>query len=197
MEKNIALQNLVNITNYNIGFTPRTPTDFSILFMLIKKKTNSSISISSLKRIWGYVDYRSFPSPNTLNILSRFNEYYDWATFLKENDILTENDVSEYLADSLIYADSLTPGDVLAISWYKDKACTLEYLSEHRFKVLDSSNIKLLADDEVTLHSICVGLPICVSDIVRGDTVIPGYIGAKNNGILKITFCNRAASGKE
>lgn len=191
MEKNVALQNLLNLTNQNLGFTPRTPSDFNILAMLIERKTEAKISISSLKRLWGYVNYKNFPSPNTLNILSRFNEYYDWESFLRENDIMTENDISEYLTDSIVYADSLLPGDVIAVEWYKDKGCVIEYISDHRFRVLEAENIKLEPEDVLTIHSICVGLPLSASDILRNDRTIPGYIGAKNNGIMTINFRQR------
>lgn len=188
MEKNVALNKLINITNKTIGFTPRTPTDFNILNLLIKKKNDTTISVSSLKRIWGYVNYNSFPSPNTLNQLCRFNGYNDWNTFLKENDIIDENDISEYLCNSLVYADSLREGDTLMVEWYKDKGCTLEYLGDHRFEVKDARNIKLMDGDCITIHSLCVGLPFCASDITRGTTTIPGYIGARNNGIMAINF---------
>lgn len=188
MEKNVALNNLINLTNKTIGFTPRTPTDFNILNLLIKKKQESTISVSSLKRIWGYVNYNSFPSPNTLNLLSRFNGYTDWNSFLKENDIITENDFSEYLSNSLVYSDSLKVGDTLIVEWYKDKGCTLEYLGDHRFEVKDVRNIKLENGDQFTMHSLCVGLPFCASEIIRGSYRIPGYIGARNNGIMAINF---------
>ncbi|MDE6085623.1 MAG: hypothetical protein K2G40_04395, partial [Muribaculaceae bacterium] len=152
MEKNVALSNLINLTNINIGFTPRTPTDFNILNLLIKKKTDSEISVSSLKRIWGYVNYNCFPSPNTLNLLSRFNGYCDWNTFLRDHHIITENDVSEYLSNSLVYADTLKEGDTLIIEWYKEKVCTIVYLGEHRFEVTEARNIKLEKGDRFTLH---------------------------------------------
>lgn len=187
MCKNLALQSLIQTTNRNFGHTPKTPTDFNELSLMVKKKTGSSISQSSLKRIWGYVNYSNFPSPNTLNILSRFNDFEDWEDFLKRYDkSMPVVETSEFLNGSVVEAEALSEGDILRLNWEDDKFCEIEYLSDHRFRVSESMNIKLMAGDIFTMHSICVGLPFFAADIHRGDERIPGYVGAKNNGITSI-----------
>lgn len=53
-----------------------------------------SISLSTLKRLWGYVPYTSRPRLTTLNILSRYVGYRDFSAFceaLQEEDIKPEN----------------------------------------------------------------------------------------------------------
>lgn len=85
MEKNIALEALVEITNNNLGFVPSTPTEFNDLSRLIHKKTGRSLSLSSIKRIWGYVRYEGFPSLTTLNTLAQYNGFKDWETFKLSN----------------------------------------------------------------------------------------------------------------
>lgn len=77
MEKNNALEALVDITNNNLGYVPSTPTEFNELSRLIQQKTGRSLSLSSIKRIWGYVKYEGFPSVTTLNILAQYNEFKD------------------------------------------------------------------------------------------------------------------------
>lgn len=186
MSKKLALQTLIQITNKNLGFTPKTPTDLNELSWTIQKKTGYTISLSSLKRLWGYVDYKSFPSPNTLNILSRFNDYDDWEDFLKSNELAPAGETSEYLSGSVVDAESLNIGDNLKINWEYDKSCELEYLGDHRFKIIESENIKLQSGDIFTMHSVCVGLPFFAAEISRGSEIIPGYVGAKNNGITSI-----------
>ena len=185
MCKKTGLQALVQTTNIKWGYTPKTPTEFNDLGIDIKKKTGYSISLSSLKRLWGYVDYKSFPSPNTLNILARYNDFEDWEDFLKNYDGAPTGETSEYLSNSVVDAESLNIGDVLRIEWEDEKSCELEYLSEHRFRVISSSNIKLQAEDTFIMHSVCVGLPFFAADIHRDNETIPGYVGAKNNGITK------------
>lgn len=179
---------MIELTNKNLRFTPGTPSDFNEVSSLIQKKVGHSISLSSLKRLWGYVDYKSFPSPNTLNILCRFNGFYDWADYLQRFELPEQEESSEFIGNTVVDADSLNRGDILLVYWEQDKSCELEYLSDHRFLVVSSYNIKLIADDTFTMHSVCVGLPFYAACIHRGDMLIPGYVGAKASGVSSISI---------
>jgi hypothetical protein len=188
MTKEEALQKLIELTNRNLRLTPSTPSDFNDVSAKILKKVGHSISLSSLKRLWGYVEYKSFPSPNTLNILARYNGFYDWSDYLERQELPESDEPSEFLGDGVVEADSLEKGDELLVYWENDKSCELEYLCNHRFRVITSYNIKLLADDVFTMHSVCVGLPFYAEAIRRADTVIPGYVGAKGSGVSAVTI---------
>lgn len=187
MDKVKALESLIHISNCNLGYIPSTPAEFKHLSLLIFRKTQSSISTSSIKRLWGYVQYASFPSRSTLNTLARFNDFKDWETFLNEVSYNGSNDSSSgFLDDSLVNANMLNIGDVITIKWDDEKSCILEYISYLRFRVVEANNIKLQADDTCTLHSVCVGLPIFISNIQRESMIIPAYIGAKKGGVRSI-----------
>lgn len=64
-----------------VGRTVNTPKDFVFLSKLIKEHMKESISVSTLKRMWGYVSYTSKPSMYNLNLLSRMVGYRDWNNF--------------------------------------------------------------------------------------------------------------------
>ena len=57
--------------------------DFEILNQLIFEKTKVSLSASTLRRIWGRVEYKHLPSGTTLDTLSRFAGFENWRAFLK------------------------------------------------------------------------------------------------------------------
>lgn len=59
--------------------------DFEKLSAQIAEKTSVSLSVSTLKRIFGKVNYKSEPSLTTLNALSQFLNYDDWRDFLTKN----------------------------------------------------------------------------------------------------------------
>lgn len=156
---------------------------------MILKKTQSSVSTSSIKRLWGYVEYNNFPSRSTLNTLARFNDFKDWDSFLNGisyNDSGDSN--SAFMDNSLVNANLLNIGDVITIKWAGKKDCTLEYISYLRFKVIESNNIKLLPGDTCTLHSVCIGLPLFISNIQREGMIIPAYVGAKKGGVRIIDY---------
>lgn len=187
MDKNRALETLVNLTNSNLGYVPSTPAEFNDLCRVITKKTGRYISLSSIKRIWGYVRYEGFPSVTTLNNLAQYNGYKDWETFMSGRPPGSNID-SSYLGESVVSTDDLRPGDRLSLTWGIGKACEIEYIGALRFRVIESCNIKLEVGDTFTLHTLSVGHPIYLSDIQRGDRRFPAYIGAKRGGLTAISF---------
>ena len=64
-------------------------TDFENLSELILNHTGVSLSISTLRRIWGRVTYNHLPSGTTLNTLARFAGAEDWRGFVKQNKPVT------------------------------------------------------------------------------------------------------------
>ncbi|ASU34668.1 hypothetical protein [Mucilaginibacter xinganensis] len=59
--------------------------DFEILSQLIYDKTKVSLSESTLRRIWGRVEYKHLPSATTLDTLAQFAGFESWRTFIKQN----------------------------------------------------------------------------------------------------------------
>ena len=59
--------------------------DFENLNELIFEKTKVSLSASTLRRVWGRVEYNHYPSGTTLDTLSRFAGYENWRNFLKQS----------------------------------------------------------------------------------------------------------------
>ena len=60
-----------------VGRTIMSPKDFEFLTCQILGYTKESISISTLKRMWGYVASSCKPSAYNLNLLSRMVGYPD------------------------------------------------------------------------------------------------------------------------
>lgn len=58
--------------------------DFEILSERIFAQTGVSLSVSTLKRIWGKVRYDSAPTATTLNTLAQFVGYENWRSFRQQ-----------------------------------------------------------------------------------------------------------------
>lgn len=70
----------------NWGQTDRwTNKDFEKLSELIAGQTQTRLSISTLKRVWGKVHHDSLPSVATLNTLAQYQGYESWHHFRQEN----------------------------------------------------------------------------------------------------------------
>ena len=55
--------------------------DFEKLSDKIQEKTGVILSVSTLKRIFGRIDYQSKPALTTLNTLARYVDHEDWRAF--------------------------------------------------------------------------------------------------------------------
>lgn len=64
-----------------MGKPLKSPTDFNQLSLRLQKELKEEISISTIKRIWGYVEAKHNTRYTTLSILSRFIGYIDWYDF--------------------------------------------------------------------------------------------------------------------
>lgn len=58
-----------------------TNQDFELLVEEIFDKTKNNVSLTTLKRIWGKVDYQSKTSVATLNVLAQYLDYAHWRDF--------------------------------------------------------------------------------------------------------------------
>ena len=54
---------------------------FIELSEIIQKETKTLLSTTTLKRVWGKVNYTNAPSISTLNTLSQFAGYTNWRDF--------------------------------------------------------------------------------------------------------------------
>ena len=81
MEQQI-IETLKQAIEQAVGRKIKTPKDFDFLTDCIFNKVHERISPTTLKRLWGYLtDAGSAPRKSTLDILSRFLDYPDWAAF--------------------------------------------------------------------------------------------------------------------
>ena len=58
--------------------------DFELLSEKIFDEVNVKLSITTLKRVWGKVNYASEPSISTLNALAQFIGYQNWSHLKNE-----------------------------------------------------------------------------------------------------------------
>lgn len=76
-----ALSRLLGQVEEKAGRKMKTPKDFDFLVEQIYERTHTRISVSTLKRLWGYVD--SYPSvrESTLDLLAQFVGYENYRQF--------------------------------------------------------------------------------------------------------------------
>lgn len=89
------------------GRYPSTPKDFDCLAADIYEQLHESVSASTLKRVWGYVDSDSTPRITTLNVLAKFIGYSNWHDFCNSKDEEGEGMEDGAIADAMQETDSV------------------------------------------------------------------------------------------
>ncbi|MGB3063138.1 hypothetical protein [Sphingobacterium thalpophilum] len=76
----ICKQEIEEVLNWGESSQWKTK-DFETLNEMIHDKTGISLSVSTLRRIWGHTKYESLPTLTTLDALSRFIDYPSWREY--------------------------------------------------------------------------------------------------------------------
>lgn len=159
-----------------------SPTDFEGLSLKIRNATGRNISVSTLKRIWGYVNYPHNPSNEILSILSAYAGYKDWHDF-NSADVVTDS--SDFIGSDIIKSTELKRGNLIRIRWKPDRICILEYLGMSKFKVVEAQNCKLIEEDIFSCGVFAKGEPMICHEVRRGGKLLAdGYVAGKTDGIF-------------
>lgn len=161
-----------------------SPADFNELCLRIKRTSGREISVSTLKRIWGYVEYPHTPTNDTLSTLSAYVGYKDWQDFRNTDEKTVSSD---FIGKDIIKSSDFKVGGRLQLGWKPDRRCIIEHLGNCVFKVIEAENSKLSAGDEFSCGVIAKGEPLICRDIRRGGELIAeGYVAGKTDGIISL-----------
>lgn len=67
---------------HKLGRALTSPSDYDLLSMAVSEELHDSISSSTLKRMFGYIESTSSPSLSSLNIMARYIGYISWKDFM-------------------------------------------------------------------------------------------------------------------
>lgn len=160
-------------------------TDFDDLSVDIESATSELLSASTLKRLWGYVNYMSSPRTYTLDVLSRYVGFQNFDSFCSQIH-QSEEFVSGFLSEDSLVAETLTPGERVRIGWNPDRLVTLEYKGDNRFEVVEVHKSSLLVGDQFVLPAIVKGYPVYIPHIERDGILTPMYVAGYKDGITLI-----------
>ncbi len=165
------------------GRRMQTPQDFDFLAEKILGKTQQRISVSTLKRLYGYVNAESSLRRSTLDILSQYVGYVSWAAFCVRNE--EDLPVKSYplLAESLS-ADILCEDDRVVVTWMPDRECVFRCTGFHHFVVERSRGSKLREGDTFVCHLFIKGEPLYLESVVMQGAQPVNYVCGRENGVL-------------
>lgn len=181
----IKLEHLKKAVEQTYGAPIVVPTDFDALSARIRYATNSTLGISTLKRLWGYVTSCHTPSYTTLSILARYAGYHDWHSFCAH---FQDTDDSGFSKEGMIIAADMETGTTIRAEWNGHKAVLLKKIDHPaRFEVIEARNIKLIPGDTLSIEVFAIGQKLIATDCQRAGLNLGTYTGAIKEGILTLT----------
>lgn len=168
-----------------MGQKLHSPADFQLLIQQIWNKQHTVLSLSTIKRIWGYVESNGAPRLSTLNTLAQFLDYTDWHTYLVTLEQQGGIESAMFTGEGIQTSD-LQVGDRIAVAWQPNRQCTFRYLGDNQFVVEDSTNAKLQQGITFSAARFMIGQPMYLDNILLADSTCTSYVAGKRNGLTLV-----------
>jgi hypothetical protein len=163
----------------------KTPRDFDWLSDEMRMKRGETVSANTLKRLWGYLRTNVKPREYTLDCLSRFIGYRDYAHFVQQDRTLAnEESTSEAIVSKkLNVLQELEVRDRILLTWTPGRMCTVRHLGKELFVVENSERTRLQAGNTFKCGLIIEGEPLYIDDLVQEGRAPVAYVCGKVGGI--------------
>ncbi|MBR5854490.1 MAG: hypothetical protein IKY87_02275 [Paludibacteraceae bacterium] len=177
---------LRNDIEKRIGQALHSPADFQLLIKHIWLKQHTIMSLSTIKRLWGYVESNGAPRISTLNTLARFLDHADWHTYLVALEQQGGIESALCTSEGIQTAD-LHVGERIAVAWQPNRQCVFRYLGNNQFIVEDSKNAKLQQGTTFSAARFMIDQPMYLDNILLADGTRTSYVAGKRNGLTSVT----------
>ena len=174
-----------------VGQQLQSPADFQLLIQQIWEKNHAVLSLSTIKRLWGYVESNGAPRLSTLNTLAKFLDFADWNAYLVALEQRGGTESAMFTGEGIQTAD-LQVGDKIAVAWQPNRQCTFRYLGNNQFVVEESKNAKLQQGTIFSAARFMIGQPMYLDNILLADGTCTSYVAGKRNGLTSVTKINNS-----
>lgn len=163
-----------------LGHGVNSPSEFKRLSQAIEQQTGSTVSTSTLMRLWGYVSNQVKPNLTTLNALAAYAGYLDYASLANGAD---EDGSNEVVTPHLNVDRELQERDHVLLRWQPGRECLVRHMGGGQFVVERSERTKLAVGDTFTCHLIIQGHPLYLDNLVHKSMPPRCYVCGQRNGV--------------
>ena len=170
-----------------LGMRPASPADFETLIAQIWLQLHENIALSTLERLWGYVEGANNTRRSTLNILSRYVGSYDWDDYNARLLAEEHNSSNPFIGEG-IHTQDLTPGQQIEVTWLPNRRCVFRYLGDMRFEVVESVNSKLQVGSTFLTTFFLKGQPLYMDQLTQSGQSPVSYIAGNDGGLQSVVL---------
>lgn len=160
-----------------------TTTDFAFLSGCIQGRLKQTLSVSTLERIWGYVDGYQSIRENTLNVLARFVGFASWRSFVNDYcEVPSAASSHRVLSPALLAAD-VPDGGRVRLCWNPGRDVVLLHLGDGCWRVESSVGSKLRVGDTFRCDRFILGHPVYLEELRQEGKEACYYVAGNKGGL--------------
>lgn len=168
----------------SVGRKINTPTDFSFLTGVIAERCHETLGVTTLKRIWGYVEGYDTMRHSTLSILARCVGFHDWDDFLQNHN--KKSSSSQVVLGQVLDVAQLLENEQVRVTWAPDRRCIFLHRGAGCFEVVASENSKLRIGDTFHCSYFIIGQPLYLDNFVRGHKPPTMFVIGNKGGLTAV-----------
>ena len=158
-----------------------SPADFGGFCDSLKGTLGESLSMSTVKRVWGYVTGYATVRLSTLNTLSHYVGCRDWQEFC---ETLDQPDVSSFPSGDVIALSTLKVGDNIEVTWSPGRRIVVQYMGQGRMRVTESLRSKLTVGTTFSCAGMVNGERLTLTQVeIPGTDKALSYVCGRAGGI--------------
>lgn len=165
----IISDSVVNDIKNKSGLVFDKAKDFELLAAFIEDSTSRHIGITTLKRLFGYINDERETNEYTLNTLALYLGFDTWTKYMKVRSL----DSVYGFNDESIYSHRLSEGNLIEVK-YLNRVVILKVIVMDNKNVLRVENVRngnLMIGDILDIYKLRVGDIIEAEKLIRGGKV--------------------------
>lgn len=166
-----------------------TTTDYEEFSGFIERVLGRTVSSSTLKRLWGYVNDNHKPREVTLDVLASYLGHKSFGDFCRWLKTSSRYNSSFFHAGQLVSAD-IEKGATVSIGWPPNRLIELSYLGESTYEVKHASNSKMQRGDRFVTGCLIKGQPLYLPYLERDGERTPPFVAGRNGGLTVVELKN-------
>ncbi|MCR5424807.1 MAG: hypothetical protein K6E93_08655 [Bacteroidales bacterium] len=186
MAEDAHIESLKRLVEESAGHEMETSSDFEHLHVQMQHRIGEVVGVSTLKRIWGYIDGYDSVRESTLDIVSRFVGYPDWRTFLADFCGEKDRQSSHRIITSTLASADVAKGMLVALEWNPNRRLVVKHQGKGRYEVVEATNTKLDVGDTFQCARFLLGQSLYVDACKHAGLPPAPFVMGKQGGLTKV-----------
>ena len=163
-----------------LGKPIRYPSDCEHLAAHIADITGETVGVTTIKRLFGFIDDVKTPRLSTLDIISRYAGYENYDRM--RLSLIGDGD-SEFDRKGEIDIHLLKAGDKIRFEYVPDRIVRIRYVGEMTFEVEEAFGSSLKKGDILLIRGFALGEPLKIDNVERDGKSLGRYTAGKVAGL--------------